>query len=389
MCTRGSVDGRSGATPGPDKLKRVTANPTASRALTIGIDARAATEVAAGRGRLVRELLQALAAREDPHRYVLYARARWAEPLDTRFQWRLIGAGDPLWHWQAARAVDRECDVFLATNSYLSVILTRRPSVAIVYDLVALDPATSPNRRSAIVERLTIGGALRRARGLVCISEQTRTELVAHAPAAAAKSSVALLAAGTASGPPGDEEARKLPAPGFVLAVGTLEPRKNLPRLVAAYAALPESLQADHPLVVVGTTGWRAGPTLTALRSLGARCELLGGVSDATLGELYRRCALFCYPSLAEGFGLPVLEAMSAGAAVLTSDVSSLPEVAGDAAEYVDPFDVGDITRGIGAVLGEPRRREELIERGHRRAAEFSWDAFAGHVLDALRLAAA
>ena len=356
----------------------------AERPLTIGVDARAAAEVPAGRGRLVRELLRALGARGDEHRYLLYARRGWPEPLDGRFDWRLLDAPDPLWHWRVARAADRECDVFLATNSYLSVILTRRPSVAIVYDLVALDPATSPNRRSALVERLTLDLAVRRARRLLCISEQTRTELIARAPTAAAKSSVALLAAGTAPGPLGGEEARGLPEPGFVLAVGTLEPRKNLPRLVDAYSRLPESLRADHPLVVVGATGWRAGATLSALHSLGDRCRMLGRVSDAALVELYGRCAVFCYPSLAEGFGLPVLEAMTAGAAVLTSEVSSMPEVGGDAAEYVNPFDVEDIARGIRAILEDPRRREQLVVRGRARAAGFSWDAFAGHVLDAL-----
>ncbi len=95
--------------------------------------------------------------------------------------------------------------------------------------------------------------------------------------------------------------------------------------------------------MVVGALGWETGPTLAALRSLGDRCTMLGFVSDAALAELYRRCAVFCYPSLGEGFGLPVLEAMAAGAPVVTSNVSSLPEVGGDAVEYVDPREVASI----------------------------------------------
>lgn len=173
-----------------------------------------------------------------------------------------------------------------------------------------------------------------------------------------------------------------------MLAVGTLEPRKNLPRLVQAYARLEPELQERHPLVVVGPVGWEMGETSEALRSLGERCLMLGYVSDAALGELYRRAAVFCYPSLGEGFGLPVLEAMAAGAPVLTSDLSSLPEVGGDAAEYVDPLDVGAIAQGLRRLLLSPERRAELSELGRRRAAQFSWERTAALTLAALERAA-
>ena len=118
--------------------------------LTIGIDARAAVEVAAGRGRVVRELLRALAAREDAHTYRCYARTRWEEPLDARFQWREIGARDPLWHLRAARAAQRECDVFLSSNSYLTPLFMRTPAVAI-------DPAFIGQIAQHTLERGTIG----------------------------------------------------------------------------------------------------------------------------------------------------------------------------------------------------------------------------------------
>ena len=157
---------------------------------------------------------------------------------------------------------------------------------------------------------------------------------------------------------------------------------------MAAYTALPDDLQREHPLVVVGAAGWRSGETLAALRSLGERCVTLGHVSDAALAELYRRCGVFCYPSLGEGFGLPVLEAMATGAAVLTSNVSSLPEVGGDAVDYVDPGSVPSITEGHrdAPVLAE--RRAQLGERGRARAAEFSWERTAGLTLRALERAA-
>ena len=238
-------------------------------ATTIGIDARAATEVAGGRGRVVRELLRALATRDDDHHYVCYARARWDGPLDERFSWRLIQAPDPFWHLRVAASADRHCDVFLATNSYLSAILTRRPTVAIVYDLMTFDPMTSPHRGSAMIERLTLDGGVRRARRLVCISQATADDLIARAPRSAPKVSVAHLGASIPEQALAPAERDQLPPPGFVLAVGTLEPRKNLPRLVAAYAALPGEVRSAHPLVVVGGLGWRAGETMSALQSLG------------------------------------------------------------------------------------------------------------------------
>ncbi len=360
---------------------------TSTRTLSIGIDARAAVEVPAGRGRLVRELLRALAERQDEgrQRYVLYARQAWREPLDERFQWREIDARDPWWHVRVAQAANRECDVFLSTNSYLTGWLLSIPDVPIVYDLVPFEPALLPNRRSAVIERLTLPRAARRAAALLAISEATAHALSERFPATAARTVVAPLGvAPTLDSQLDPAEAAELPPPGFVLAVGTLEPRKNLPRLVEAYRRLDGELTERHPLVVVGANGWQTGATLDALRSLGERCTMLGYVSDAALAELYRRCAVFCYPSLGEGFGLPVLEAMAAGAAVLTSDVSSLPEVGGGAVEYADPLDVASIAAGLQRMLADEPRRAELGQRARERAREFTWEGFAEQVLGVL-----
>lgn len=339
----------------------------------------------------MRELLRALAARpSDGHRYLLYARSRWEQPLDDRFRWHLIRAPDPAWHLLTARAANRACDVFLSSNSYLTGVFLRVPSVPIVYDLTTFEPSMRPNTRSTLIERLTLGSEVRRAAALLAISQATADALVQRFPSAAGRTAVAPLGvAPTLAGGMDPVEASTLPPPGFVLAVGTLEPRKNLPRLVAAYGALDEELQREHPLVVVGALGWETGETLQALRGLGERCIMLGFVSDTALAQLYERCAVFCYPSLGEGFGLPVLEAMAGGAAVLTSNLSSLPEVGGDAVEYADPHDVASISTGLRRLLCDAPRREELAQRARQRAREFSWDRFAEIVLATLEKAAA
>jgi glycosyltransferase involved in cell wall biosynthesis len=159
----------------------------------------------------------------------------------------------------------------------------------------------------------------------------------------------------------------------FLLAVGTLEPRKNLPRLLDAFGQVADELPG-HWLVVVGPVGWgpRLRPTWDSVR-----VKLAGPVGDAVLHALYQAADGLAYPSLYEGFGLPVLEAMANGTPVLTSDRSSLPEVAGDAALLVDPHDRSAIAAGLVRLAGDEDLRRRLVEAGRRRAAGFTWRATA------------
>jgi glycosyltransferase involved in cell wall biosynthesis len=341
--------------------------------LNIGVDARAAAEVPAGRGRYVRELLCALdtlpEASEDG--YLLYAREPWGN-LDERFTWRLQSLPDPLWHLAAARRASRECDVFLSTNSYLTAWFTTVPTAVVVYDLVAFMAAPA-QARAAAIERATIRLGLRRARALPCISAATRDDLVRRFPFAEGKAHVIPLAANEhlADARAGDVPAHHGLDRPYVLAVGTLEPRKNLERLLAAWNLLPTDLRDTHLLALVGPRGWDDRHIVRAAEEADAR--LLGRIRDEELFALYAGCACFAYPSLYEGFGLPVLEAMCAGAAVVTSNVSSLPEVAGDAALLVDPTDAGSIAAAIAQILSDRVLAEDLRTRARARAATFSW----------------
>ena len=204
--------------------------------------------------------------------------------------------------------------------------------------------------------------------------------------ARAGKVTVAHLGVSPALAAGGRSTRRRSCPPGFVLAVGTLEPRKNLPRLVEAYAdARPGSAGGAPPR---GRRRARLGSARRGRAALTRRArELLGYVSDAALAELYRRCAVFCYPSLGEGFGLPVLEAMAAGAAVVTSPNTSLPEVGGDAVEYSDPTDAAAISAALAGLLRDPARRAQLGARARERARGFSWAGFAAATLGALERA--
>lgn len=185
----------------------------------------------------------------------------------------------------------------------------------------------------------------------------------------------------------------------FVLFVGTLEPRKNLPRLVAAMARLDESL----PLVVVGADGWGSVPDAMAEAGAGSASasgggvgaaagrqvdvRFLGALSDADLAACYLAATVFAYPSEWEGFGLPVAEAMAHGVPVVTSRGTSMEEVAGGAAVLVDPAHVDDIARGLCEAL-DPVGRDERSASGRRRASELSWAATTDATIAAYREAA-
>jgi len=341
----------------------------------IGIDARAAVEEKAGRGRLVRELIRSLNESAADHSFVLAARDVWDEPLDERFNWWLDGARDPWWNVKVGATAHRRCDVFVSTNSYLTVWFLRVPSVMVVCDMVTFHDEYRPQRRAKVIERATLPLAARRADVFAAISQATADDLAAHFPRTAARTVVTPLAADEHffSAQAGDIRERYGLQRPYVLAVGTLEPRKNLPALIEAFTALED----PHDLVLVGALGWETGETQAAIARHPDRIKALGHVPDADLAALYAGAALFAYPSLYEGFGLPVLEAMAAGAPVLTSNISSLPEVAGDAAILVDPRSVAAIREGLQRGLQDPP------SGGRERARTFSWARYAQQIVQA------
>lgn len=170
----------------------------------------------------------------------------------------------------------------------------------------------------------------------------------------------------------------------FWLAVGTLEPRKNVRRLLRAYAAFLGRNREGFPLVLAGGKGWLEDDLEEFICSLGIRDHVkrLGYVADDELAWLYRNCFAFLYPSLFEGFGLPVLEALSLGAAVITSKTTSLPEVAGDAACYVDPLSEEEIGVAMTRLMKDDGYRMELKRRANSQVLKFSWERCAAEVLE-------
>lgn len=170
----------------------------------------------------------------------------------------------------------------------------------------------------------------------------------------------------------------------YALFIGTIEPRKNLPGLLAAYAQLAPSTRDEYELVVAGPVGWAEPGTLEKVRGA-AGVRYLGYVPEADLPGITAGASLVAYPSFYEGFGFPVAQAMAAGVPVMTSDISSLPEIAGDAALLVDPQSTAEMRDGLEKLLTSPSLRERLGGAGRRRARQFRWELMARKSLEWFR----
>ncbi len=268
-------------------------------------------------------------------------------------------------------------------------------TVVTVHDLsFRADPHLHPPARVAWMER-RLSGTLRQARRFVAVSAFTKAEMVARLGIAAERIDVVPLGLSAEFRPVAAAAAAPVLARfgltdrAYVLAVSTLEPRKNFDRLLAAHTLLPGALRQRFPLVIAGGRGW--GRTLDeatiAPHLADGTLRLPGFVSDDDLVPLYARAAVVAYPSLYEGFGLPVLEAMACGTPLVVSNGSGVVETAGDAALLVNPLDPAAIAEGLRRVLEDVALADELRARGLAHAAGFTWDRMAAGLVRSWRLA--
>jgi len=287
----------------------------------------------------------------------------------------LLGAnylGLPLGAWAGRRA-----DLFHVT--YHLRRPPRRPRLTcFLHDLTPLLMPELHTPSSVRYFRRFAADTLPRLAGIVVPSGSARRDLVEKLGVSEERVTVIPHGVDPEFFPPGplepDSRAYDLPDR-YILFLGALEPRKNLATLLDAYDQLPQALRESFPLVVAGASGWknrRLRQRLAAAQRAGVRW--LGYVPPSVLPLVYGGASLFVFPSLYEGFGLPVLEAMAAGVPVVTSNVSSLPEVAGDAALTVDPRSASELARAIERVLTDSALAADLAQRGQRRARDYTWE---------------
>jgi glycosyltransferase involved in cell wall biosynthesis len=370
--------------------------------MRIGIDYTAAARQRAGIGRYTRELITALLAHKSAHQYTLFAATGglpsggWKpETEGSQVLFRSLPLSDDwaarLWHRLRVpipvETFTGPLDIFYSPDFVLPPTHPATRTLLTVHDLSFLH--YPEHFVPKLVRYLTqvVTRSVARANHVLADSEATRADLIAHLETPPEK--VEVLYSGVdprfcpvlESGETEHIRARYgLDERPYVLSVGTVQPRKNYVRLIQAFA----DLKADAQLVIAGGWGWLYEEIVAEAEKHPDRVRLLGFADDADLPTLYRNAALFVMPSLYEGFGLPVLEAMACGIPAICSDVSSLPEVAGDAGLLVDPLDVRGLTAAMARALEDADLRQDMVARGIAQAARFTWHKSAQQLLTTL-----
>jgi glycosyltransferase involved in cell wall biosynthesis len=369
--------------------------------MLIGLDAIPLTEPRAGVGHYTYELARALADASPGDEFELvYPSTRpevdleEAESLPPNLKGARVGVGALGRRWWSAGlpryAARRGYRLFHGTN-YDVPLWGGTTRVLTVHDLSLFTHPETHEPRRVWRARRRLPLMTRAAAAVVTPTEAVRRELCEWLPAHSSKVFAVHEAARECFRPMDGREAagvlRGLGVGGaeFLLAVGTIEPRKNLSTLVRAFEeVLRERPASGLRLVVAGGRGWLTGPLFELIERspIKGRVVLAGYVSDEQLRALYASCAAFVYPSLYEGFGLPPLEAMSCGAPVVAGNTAAVAEVTGGAARLFDPLDADGLARLLLQLLDDDAARRALSEAGLRRAAQFSWAHTARATLD-------
>ena len=353
--------------------------------MRVAIDARKLHDF--GIGTYIRNLLRHLARIDRDSEYVLLCREAdigVAAQLGPNF--RAVLEPSPNYSLREQIHVPwilrrERPDVFHAPH-YVLPPLTRCRSVVTIHDCIHLMfPQYLPNRAAYVYARASMWSAARQAHRILTVSEASKRDIMHFFSVPPDKVVVVYNAIEERFAATPSAEAiervreRYQLTHQFVLYVGNIRPHKNLVRLIEAFAELRARGFDDLKLLIIGDEISKLPALRRAVHSykLHKHVRFLGYLEDETLAILYRLAAVFVFPSLYEGFGLPPIEAMASGTPVVTSNVSSMPEVAGNAAVLVDPYNVESIVEGIARVLTDPALAAELRRKGMARAREFSW----------------
>ena len=294
--------------------------------------------------------------------------------------------------FRGSRNLAERVDVFHATD-YRIPRLRRTPVCATLFDAIPLSHPewASPHLRR--LKNMALRESARWADHVIAISQAMVPELAEQFGVDGQRITVVPLGVDVrwfeveSASRLATVQSRYALEPGYLLFVGTLQPRKNVERIVEAFGRLPAQSSAGRQLVIAGKAGWRADDLVATLRAAaaGRRVRWLGYVDASDMRALYQGAAGFIFPSLYDGFGLPVLEAFASGIPVVTSATSSLPEVAGDAALLVDPLDVDALAAAMASILEDSGLANRLKAAGMERARAFTWTRCAAETVTVLR----
>ncbi len=314
------------------------------------------------------------------------------KPLAVRFPVHALLSGFLKLPLANSMAIGRDVDLFHATDHHIPRI-AGVPTVATVMDVIPmLHPEWIKNDLRSLKSWL-FNTSIRQCDHVITISEHSKRDMIEHLGLAEERISVTPLGVDPVYFERIDEQQCEAVLsqhglrPGFFLFVGTLQPRKNLPRILQAFQQLPADVRKEHPLIIVGRDGWNNEDLMPQLQALEARGEgrWLSYLPQAQVMALLQSAGALMFPSLYEGFGLPVIEAFAAQCPVITSNSSSLPEVTGNAAWAVDPYDVDSISAAMRDLLADETLRAQRVELGLARARQYTWNSCAQQTLDIYR----
>lgn len=284
----------------------------------------------------------------------------------------------------------KKAEVFIFTQFRLYPTVFAKKRYVMIHDIAFEHLPQFIETKNLQYLKRRVPEAANKADKIITISQATRDDLIATYDVAPEKIIVAPCAVDTKRYKPtklteGIISKYNLPEK-YVLYLGTMEPRKNLKRLVDAYAHLPQNLKDEYPLVLAGGKGWNDGPILKSITKARENSTIIqtGYVDEADIPALYSGASAFLYPSNYEGFGMQILEAMACNTPVLTGSNSSLPEVGGDAAYYVDEKSVASISKGIEKLITDKSLVDAMIKKGRVQITKFSWKESAQIIIDSI-----
>jgi len=354
--------------------------------MRIGIDVHAAEQEGSGNCTYIRGLVEALLSQDFENEYILYVidkNHRFYKNIsrDARVRIHSLPVENPLIRIPLFLACATHRDALdILHVQFIAPPRHRGKLVATIHDLGFLHMPRTFARFFVFRSRLFIRQTARRSAKVITGSQFSKSDISARYGLAPEK--IAVIPCGVSSRfgeahEPGRLQKtlakHKIRQP-YILSVSRLNPRKNLVSLASAFSRLKSELNLPHQLVLAGRGDYETARTIASIReAAGVDVILTGFVDDEDLPSLYQGADIFVYPSLFEGAGLPVLEAMAAGVPVIASNTSSLPETVGDAGLTVDPLSVDEIAQAIGRLATDHDLKEECRRKGRLRAAEFSW----------------
>lgn len=353
--------------------------------MKIAIDARTAIGQKAGKGFVTENLILEILAQDKKNDYYLLSDQPLKLHLPRKLRRVIISKPSLLWHFAALREIKKlGIDLFIAPGSYLIPAFCRMKNlkiILIVHDLVAFLFPAQHQKKATIIERLTLKRAAKRADQIITISEATKKDLVRLYPDVKKKTQASLI-----SFNPHFKNLR-LKKGKFFLFIGTLEPRKNISNMIKAYSLLPEKIRRQYPFYLVGKKGWYYQGFFDLTKELGLekQVQFLGYLPNQEVVKMMNKATVFLFPSLYEGFGMPILEAQNCGTPVITSGRSSMKEIAGDSALLVNPENPKDIARQMRKLVGDSRLRQKLNKAGIKNAKKYSWKKFVKPFVDIIR----